>query len=215
MEKGYFKGIVIDDINNKTIRITEAMAEYDNIKNPKNRYYLEISMDNNGQKGTLTVIMFNPSEKNIHERSSLKEKPVDLTANGRKTFIDGTITNVIKIANHCDYSKIVILNLFSQINSKRDEILKNPERFINKRFINDNNDVNTVLNNENDVLIAWGNSSKPAIKKIKENLNSKIQGHCKYFWWNDKSKTPTHPSPYNNEEVKNFLKGKNELCFFS
>ena len=70
------------------------------------------------------------------------------------------------------------------------------------------------MQDKNDILIAWGSNSKKDIKTIKANLTSEIQGSFKYFYRNEKSNTPTHPSPYNNEKVKSFLKNENELKSF-
>lgn len=204
MKESYFTG----SIDNKSIIIKEAIAKYDNLDKPENRYSLTITLDNNG-KETLTVIMFNPSEKAITERSCSKNNPIDLTENGKKkTFVDGTITNVIRIANKCNYSKIIVLNLFSGIDSKPTEILKYPKKFINK----DNETIiSEVIKNNNDILIAWGSCTKSEIIEKKKKFCLEAKGKFKCFSWNEKSATPTHPSPYNNCKVQKFLNNKEKL----
>lgn len=164
MKESYYIGKVTDEINNKTITIKEAVAVYDD--DYQNRYKLTVNLKNEG-KDTLIAIMFNPSEKTINKRISTKSAPVDLTENGKKkTFVDGTITNVIKIASKCDYSKIVILNLFSTINSNPDDILKNPKNYINKQ---NDEEISKNLQTKNDILIAWGGHKKE-LEEIKNIL---------------------------------------------
>ncbi len=204
MKTSYYIGTIKDEINDKTIKIKEAVAIYDN--NYQKRYKLTVDLENSG-KDTLIAIMFNPSEKSIKERYSSKNSPVDLTCKGKKkTFIDGTITNVIKIANKCNYSKIVILNLFSAINSSPDDILKNPQKYIDKQ---NDTEINENFQTNNDILIAWG-SHKKKLEEIKNKWKELANGELKCFCRN-RDKSPTHPSPHNNSEVADFLKYENKL----
>lgn len=206
MEKGYYIG----SIDNGDIIIKRAIGEYDILKNPKNRYSLTIELNKNNDS-TLTVIMFNPSEKEIFDRSSLEDSPIDLTPNGKKTFIDGTITNVIKIATKCNYSRIIVWNLFSEINSSPKEINKDP-----KKYIDSNNEIalDNILKENNDVLIAWGGILRKKIEEITE-IKRKIciqaRGRLKCFSMN--KKTPTHPCsrPYNQNKVNEFIDTKDKL----
>ena len=205
MKTSYYTGTVKDEINNKNIIIKEAIAVYDDYYT--NRYSLTVNLGNDG-KDTLIAIMFNPSEKTIKKRISTKSAPIDLTENGKKkTFVDGTITNVIRIADKCKYSKIIILNLFSIITSDPKEILKNPQNFINN--VN-NEEISKNLKTDSDILIAWGHDSQQIITETKKKWLSYAKGKLKYFCWNETSNTPTHPSPFNYKKVAVFL--ENEKC---
>ena len=207
MKESYYTGTVKDEINNKIITIKEAVAVYND--DYTNRYTLTVNLENGG-KDTLIAIMFNPSEKTIKKRISTKDTPVDLTENGKKkTFVDGTITNVIRIADKCKYSKIIILNLFSIITSDPKDILKNPQNYIND--VN-NEEISRNLKTNSDVLIAWGHDNQQIITETKKKWLSQAQGALKYFCWNETSNTPTHPSPFNYKKVADFL--KNGTCLY-
>lgn len=186
------------------IIIKKAIGKYDKLVNPTNRYSLtielETKLDKNTIPSTLTVMLFNPSEHLI-----------DLTQNGKKTFIDGTITNVIKIANRCNYSKIIVWNLFSKINSSPKLINKNPEKYVKEC---NEKELDKILKEDNDVLIAWGGILKKEtqkLTKIKRKICDQAKGRLKYFEWNQN--TPTHPCsrPYNQKKVNKFLKENDKL----
>ncbi len=123
-------------------------------KKKNERYFLKIYVKNSKTKNKeLTAIMLNPSEKETGT-----------------TFVDKTITNVIKMACENGYNQLNILNLITNIEPKSDKI--NSKQITNKniefikQFIN---------NNKSDILVAWG-------EKVKNNIdNKKIQDLIKFL----------------------------------
>lgn len=147
----------------------------------KNRYILEIDILPNDVKNKLTVIMFNPSEFRKNN-----------------TFVDQTVTNIIKIANDTGYNSIKILNLITIIDSNSNNI-KNNEII----------DIDFILSeiDDTDLLVAWGNkgnifikNSKDAIKmtnklKLKENIFTFCANKSKHY--------PKHPARLNLDCCRN------------
>ena len=177
------------------------------------RYYLEIDIPEVSSDKTLTAIMLNPSK----------------TYPNKKNGFDSTVRNVIRIAQKCNYSKLVILNISAVINPKGNDFLnkfnpESPEEKLNQEFIKRYLQICC-----SDLLIAWGNKENRNIKQLKKQYINIIFDchdiHCKAYDWNTKENCPYHPSQqtdnlkltsYQSKDKKEhiiryFLKNRNEL----
>lgn len=118
---------------------------YYNCENPKaktdcRRYYLELDIEKAEQNKTLVVLMFNPS-------NTFPEM------NGKKSTIDGTVKNAVRIAYKVGYSKVIILNSFNFIDGNNITAMKSAKETtdeVNAQIIS------YVLTEHKDLMIAWG-----------------------------------------------------------
>ena len=144
------------------------------------RYYLELEMNNPKNNKTLVVLMLNPS-------NTFPEM------NGKKSTVDGTVKNAVRIAYKAGYSKVIILNSFNYIDGNSLTAIKSTKQT--------SNDINTkiilnVLKEHKDLMIAWGTKVR---QKDKNNILSSIWDiatDLKIFAyaWNEHSNCPYHPA---------------------
>lgn len=180
---------------------------YYSCENPKAktdcyRYYLELDIEKAEQDKTLVVLMLNPS-------NTFPE------ANGKKSTLDGTVKNAVRIAYKAGYSKVIILNSFNFIDGNSITAMKSAKEALN--------DVNTkiitnVLNQHKDLMIAWGTKVR---KKDKTEILSKILDKATEinifaYAWNSNSNCPYHPATRvdnikNNYPLTKFLTGAGQL----
>ena len=153
-------------------------------KKHDHRYYLKINIcKNNNKKKNLIVIMLNPSQSG----SKLKD-----------TFVDKTITNVVKIANDNNYNEITILNLFSEVEPKSKKVDFSKVDEDNLKFLKE------ILEETNDkILVAWGWRFKNNNNKIKD-LIKVLQNKPKeqVVTFADKIDFPKHPGRISIEYIR-------------
>lgn len=136
-------------------------------------------------------------------------------ANGKKSTLDGTVKNAVRIAYKAGYSKVIILNSFNFIDGNSITAMKSAKEALN--------DVNTkiitnVLNQHKDLMIAWGTKVR---KKDKTEVLSKILDKATEinifaYAWNSNSNCPYHPATRvdnikNNYPLTKFLTGAGQL----
>jgi len=172
--KKCFSQKTINVDTNKNIYAT-GVGYYSTDEKHRYRYTLEINiLSKTQEKKSLAVIMFNPSESGEGK-------------NG--IFVDQTVTNIIKIANDTGYNSIKILNLFTIINPKQDEVEKNEP--INIEFIEQE-----IVDFEN-ILVAWGKEGEAHINRTnnRKNLIEILKTKKLYtFCRNKNKKYPKHPA---------------------
>lgn len=180
---------------------------YYSCENPKAksdcyRYYLELNINKIANGRTLVVLMLNPS-------NTFPE------VNGKKSTVDGTVKNAVRIAYKAGYAKIIILNSFNFIDGNSVTAIKAVKEIssnINTKII-----IN-VLKQHNDLMIAWGTKIR---KKDKVEILSKICANTPRvnifaYAWNPNLNCPYHPATRVNN-IKNdypltkFLKGNGQL----
>ena len=88
------------------------------------RYYIELEMNNPKNNKTLVVLMLNPS-------NTFPEM------NGKKSTVDGTVKNAVRIAYKAGYSKVIILNSFNYIDGNSLTAIKSMKQT--------SNDTNTTI----------------------------------------------------------------------
>jgi hypothetical protein len=180
---------------------------YYSCENPKAktdcyRYYLELDIEKAEQEKTLVVLMLNPS-------NTFPE------ANGKKSTVDATVKNAVRITYKAGYSKVIILNSFNFIDGNSITAMKSAKEA--------SNDVNTkiitnVLAQHKDLMIAWGTK---VCKKDKTEILSKIWDKATdinifAYAWNSNSNCPYHPATRvdnikNNYPLTKFLTGNGKL----
>ena len=164
-------------------------------KKKNERYFLRISVKNSKTKNKeLTVIMLNPSEKEIENDSD-------------KIFVDKTITNVIKIAYENEYNQLNILNLITIIEPVSDNIKLKQITHSNIEFIKQ-----FIESNKSDILVAWGekvknNTRNEEVKSLIEFLKSKDNV---FTFCPNKKDFPKHPARIDFDCCKN-CSGKNGI----
>lgn len=179
---------------------------YYNCKNPKAktdccRYYLEFDIEKAEQYKTLVVLMLNPS-------NTFPEM------NGKKSTIDGTVKNAVRISYKAGYSKAIILNSFNFIDGNSLTAIKAAKQ--------SSNDINTqiisnVLTEHKDLMIAWGTKIRQKDKNIILSSIDKITDLKIYAYaWNKNSNCPYHPATRvdnikNNYPLTKFLTGNGQL----
>lgn len=175
----------INFYNYKINVIGKGIYDTENPNTGNNRFHLELEIKEPKKNKSLIVIMMNPS-KTFPKR---KEK---------KSQIDKTIQNVIKIAYVCGYNKIYIKNIFSLINpNSKIQYYENP---FNKKEL-----TKFLDKNKYDTLIAWGKDKEQYTQDILKCLKDR-----KLFVWTlTEDKKPMHPSPRNNPKIKEFLQRTN------
>ena len=207
-EKELLKNIGLNNIYNKSGKDKElkisSKIKLSNIKNnflykgkgeKKERYFLRISVKNSKTKNKeLTVIMLNPSEKEIENDSD-------------KIFVDKTITNVIKIAYENEYNQLNILNLITIIEPVSDNIKLKQITHSNIEFIKQ-----FIESNKSDILVAWGekvknNTRNEEVKSLIEFLKSKDNV---FTFCPNKKDFPKHPARIDFDCCKN-CSGKNGI----
>ncbi len=166
------------------------------------RYYLELEMNNPKNNKTLVVLMLNPSN-------------TFPAMNGKKSTVDGTVKNAVRIAYKAGYSKVIILNSFNYIDGNSLTAIKSMKQT--------SNDTNTtiilnVLKEHKELMIAWGTKVR---QKDKNNILSSIWDiatDLKIFAyaWNKKSNCPYHPATRvdnknNGFPLSKFLSDKTNL----
>lgn len=191
--------------NGNNCRIDAKGFAYYNCKNPKAksdcyRYYLELNINNSNK--TLVVLMLNPS-------NTFPEM------DGKKSTVDGTVKNAVRIAYKAGYSKVIILNSFNFIDGNSLTAIKSANRT--------SNDINTkiisnVLTEHKDLMIAWGTKVRQKDKNIILNsIWDKVTDLKIYAYaWNKNSNCPYHPATRvdnkkNNYPLSKFLTGKTNL----
>ena len=201
------KSIAVDEKSKqfKGARI-EATGKrvYDDVdvRNRKHRYYLYIDIRNKKTQAPikeneiLTVLMLNPSESKEEKKAG-------------KSFVDPTITNVIRIAKyakrcggHAGFSAVEVLNLFSYI-APNPENLETNDNADNLAFVQkliDGKEFN------NPIMLAYG-GNVPQKLEVYEELIKSLQESKRlvYAFRYNKDDTPTHPSPYCWKYVREFL----------
>ena len=113
-------------------------------------------------------------------------------------FVDKTITNVVKIANDNNYNEITILNLFSVIEPKSNDVDFSKVDEDNLKFLQE------FLKETNDkILVAWGWRFKNNNNKIKD-LIKILQNKPKEQVVTFASKTdfPKHPGRMSIEYIR-------------
>lgn len=194
--------------NNKdNCRIDVKGFAYYNCENPKAksdcyRYYLELEINNSQDNKTLVVLMLNPS-------NTFPEM------NGKKSTVDGTVKNAVRIAYKAGYSKVIILNSFNYIDGNSITAIKSANQT--------SNDINTkiilnVLTEHKDLMIAWGTKVRQKDKNI---ILSSIWDivtdlNIYAYAWNKNSNCPYHPATRvdnkkNDYPLTKFLTGKTNL----
>lgn len=136
-------------------------------------------------------------------------------ANGKKSTVDGTVKNAVRIAYKAGYSKVIILNSFNFIDGNSITAVKSAKE--------NSNDFNTkiitnVLAQHKDFMIAWGTKVR---KKDKIQILSKIWDittdiNIFAYAWNSNSNCPYHPATRvdnikNNYPLTKFLTGDGKL----
>ena len=173
-----------------TTLTVSGFGYYDSDKPKKgdHRFKLELDINNTNGKETLIAIMMNPS-------NTFPEQ------NGKKSIIDGTVKNVVRMAYQTrKYSKLIVLNSFALINGKSSESQKDGTQKCNleiiKECINDNKTA--------DYLLAWGKYAEDVdiIKKYLSKVKAKI-----FVYKRTKKSYPCHPSI----QVENRLKYVSEF----
>lgn len=180
---------------------------YYNCENPKAktdccRYYLELNIEKAEQNKTLVVLMLNPS-------NTFPEM------NGKKSTIDGTVKNTIRIAYKAGYSKVIILNTFNFIDGNSITAMKSAKETSNEISIRI---ISNVLTEHKDLMIAWGTKVRKKDKaKILSSIWDKATGlNIFAYAWNFNSNCPYHPATRvdnikNNYPLTNFLTGNGKL----
>ncbi len=118
-------------------------------KNKKHRYYFYKSIQNitNGEKAT--VIMINPSEKNPHPENGTPDNTID---NLYKIIVQ------IAFSNECQddlkISSFEVINLYSDIDSKPEEIIKKNAEKLNESILE------YVIKKSKIIIPAWGVENK-------------------------------------------------------
>ncbi|MBP3924744.1 DUF1643 domain-containing protein [bacterium] len=190
--------------NKNNCRIDVKGFAYYNCENPKAksdcyRYYLELEINNSNK--TLVVLMLNPS-------NTFPEM------NGKKSTVDGTVKNAIRIAYKAGYSKVIILNSFNYIDGNSLTAIKSASQTsndINAKIISN------VLTEHKDLMIAWGTKVRQKDKNIiLSSIWDKITDLKIYAYaWNENSNCPYHPATRvnkkNNYPLTKFLTGKTNL----
>lgn len=191
--------------NKNNCRIDVKGFAYYNCENPKAksdcyRYYLELEINNSNK--TLVVLMLNPS-------NTFPEM------NGKKSTVDGTVKNAVRIAYKAGYSKVIILNSFNYIDGNSLTAIKSASQT--------SNDINTkiisnVLIEHKDLMIAWGTKVRQKDKNIiLSSIWDKITDLKIYAYaWNKNSNCPYHPATRvdnkkNGFPLTKFLTGKTNL----
>lgn len=180
---------------------------YYSCENPKaktdcHRYYLELDIEKAEQDKTLVVLMLNSS-------NTFPE------ANGKKSTVDATVKNAVRIAYKAGYSKVIDLNSFNFIDGNSITAMKSAKEIsnnINTKIITN------VLDQHKDLMIAWGTKVR---KKDKTEILIKI---CEKatdinifaYAWNSNSNCPYHPvtrvdNIKNNYPLTKFLTGDGQL----
>lgn len=113
--------------------------------------------------------------------------------NGKKSTVDGTVKNAVRIAYKAGYSKVIILNSFNYIDGNSLTAIKSTKQT--------SNDINTkiilnVLKEHKNLMIAWGTKVR---QKDKNNILGSIWDiatDLKIFTyaWNKNSNCPYHPA---------------------
>lgn len=192
--------------NNKdNCRIDVKGFAYYNCENPKTksgcyRYYLELEINNSNK--TLVVLMLNPS-------NTFPEM------NGKKSTVDGTVKNAVRIAYKAGYSKVIILNSFNYIDGNSLTAIKSTKQSsieINTKIISN------VLKEHKNLMIAWGTKVR---KRDKNSILSSIWDIATdlkiyAYAWNKNSNCPYHPATRvdnkkNDFPLTKFLTGKSNL----
>lgn len=139
------------------------------------RYYLELNIKKpNGNKGRLAVIMLNPSNT------------------FPKKGVDATVKNVVRIAYKLGYSSVIILNSFSYIDGNSSTAKKNEN---NNSGDYNLNIISNVLNENKNLMIAWGTKISKTIKNQILSRVSQIEGiNIFAFAWNYNAGCPFHPA---------------------
>lgn len=193
--------------NKNNCRIDVKGFAYYNSENPKAksdcyRYYLELEINNSQDNKTLVVLMLNPS-------NTFPEM------NGKKSTVDGTVKNAVRIAYKAGYSKVIILNSFNYIDGNSITAIKSANQT--------SNDINTkiilnVLTEHKDLMIAWGTKVCQKDKNIILSSIWDIVTDLKIYAyaWNKNSNCPYHPATRvdnkkNDYPLTKFLTGKTNL----
>lgn len=174
----------INFYNYKINVIGKGIYDTENPNIGNNRFHLELEIKEPKKNKKLIAIMMNPS-KTFPKK---KEK---------KSQIDRTVQNVIKIAYVCGYNKIYVKNIFSLINP--DSKIQYTENPFNTKEI-----TKFLDKNKYDTLIAWGENKEQYTQDILKHLKNR-----KLFVWKlTKKNKPMHPSPL-NKHINNFLQQTN------
>ena len=170
------------------------------------RYDLELEMNNPKNNKTLVVLMLNPS-------NTFPEM------NGKKSTVDGTVKNAVRIAYKAGYSKVIILNSFNYIDGNSLTAIKTTKQSsteINTKIISN------VLTEHKDLMIALGTKVR---QKDKNSILSSIWDivtdlKIYAYAWNKNSNCPYHPATRvdnkkNGFPLTKFLTGKTNLLELS
>lgn len=170
---GNFYMYIGENIRQSNPKINVSGTAYYNCESPKQktncyRYCLELNVENFNTKTsispkTLVVLMLNPSNT-FPEQENKKSK------------LDSTVKNAVRIAFKKRYNKVIIINSFSYIdgnsNTAKQFKIEDNEKKINLQIIEN------ILSKNKDLLIAWGtkirakdkNQILKFIKPLKLNL---------------------------------------------
>lgn len=162
----------------------------------------ELDKKENNSNKTFVVLMLNPS-------NTFPEM------NGKKSTVDGTVKNAVRIAYKAGYSKVIILNSFNYIDGNSLTAIKSASQTsndINAKIISN------VLAEHKDLMIAWGTKVRQKDKNmILSSIWDKVTDLKIYAYaWNKNSNCPYHPATRvdnkkNNYPLTKFLTGKTNL----
>lgn len=172
--------------NNKNNCLIEAKGfAYYNCETPKAksdcyRYYLELEINNTKHNKPLVVLMLNPS-------NTFPEM------DNKKSTVDGTVKNAVRIAYKAGYSKVIILNSFNYIDGNSLTAIKSGKQSSNKINLTI---ISNVLTKHKDLMIAWGTKVRKKDKNTILNsilaINTDIKLYA--YAWNKHSNCPYHPA---------------------
>ena len=144
-------------------------------KNNNHRYYLELEIKGITNTNTLTAIMMNPSNTFPNSKN-------------KKSTIDSTVKNVIRMAYLLKYSKIIVLNSFALIDGDGKNTHSDNSQKKNLAII----EAYIKENKNSDYLLAWGNNAEDT-DKICKYLKDNIDKNKIFVYKKNKNGNPCHP----------------------
>ncbi|MFX4240301.1 DUF1643 domain-containing protein [Aliarcobacter butzleri] len=157
------------DINKISVKFSEDKLH---------RIYLSIPFKNRTNKKTLCIIGQNPSKAN------------EIESDRSITFLEEQVYNI-----YTEYSEIIIVNLFSRIDKKREfsSDLSRPEF---------ENDLLEIINKNNDILLILGQTEQDGAYNFKEQFNKiKKDLESKNIFRLDINKEIDYPPHPNNPQL--------------
>lgn len=205
-----YEGVISDEFflfrskNDRDIKLKVNGYAYYNQEKPIEktnclRYYLELDIVNPKENlmNTLVVLMLNPS-------NTFPEQ------NNKRSKVDATVKNAVRIAYKMGYAKVIIVNSFCFIDGNSNTAIKE------KSLQNDLNIqiLNYIFKKNRELLIAWGSKVKSNTRSnILENIKKINNGLSIYAYaWNPKG-YPYHLADRVNSITNNYP--LNNILFFN